>query len=42
MPTKTGKRIRVDVDEDVYKALALKAVGFETPNEVLRRLLGLE
>jgi hypothetical protein len=36
-----SKRIRIDIDRDVYRVLALKAQGFETPNQTLRRILGL-
>jgi hypothetical protein len=39
-PRKSG-RIRVDLDPDVYEAIAQRARGFENPNEVLRRLLKL-
>lgn len=30
---------RIDIDEEVYAELASHAVGFEEPNDVLRRLL---
>src|SRR4051794_33860941 len=30
---------RIEIDEDVYAALAERAKGFDTPNDVLRRLL---
>lgn len=30
---------RVEIDEQVYERLAQHAVGFETPNDVLRRLV---
>lgn len=36
----TTKQIRVD--EEVRKTLASLVRGFETPNQVLRRLLGLD
>ena len=36
------KRLRIDIDNEVYEALGKQALGFETPNDVLRRLLGLE
>jgi hypothetical protein len=39
--TQIRKRIRLEIDPDVYKVLEIKAQGFETPNDVLRRLLGL-
>jgi hypothetical protein len=36
------KRFRLEIDRDIYEALAARAKGFETPNAVLRRLLKLE
>lgn len=37
---KAGRVIRVDAD--VYAALEKQAKGFDTPNAVLRRILGLD
>jgi negative regulator of replication initiation len=31
----------IRIDQEVYDALASQAKGFETPNAVIRRLLGL-
>lgn len=33
--------LTIRVDREIYEALSRKAVGFESPNKVLRRLLGL-
>lgn len=32
---------RIEIDAEVYEALATRAVGFQQPNDVLRAVLGL-